>query len=255
MDLDDKDHELGDWRISAVARIAQDVPATPQGAPAHKAGTPLYVVSSVKMDNGVNIGFTLPSAPALALDIASRTAATAVELLRSFAWRDVITPNGPGFSVSDDDIPALFDFFQHCMVVSAFSYQALEVFCNYSIERHMKESMAVKRRGKKVILSPEEIERQLSTSDKLDQVLPTLYDTSTPKGKKVWEPYRQLQQSRDSSIHLKSKDQKGSEYSTLYYQFLSGNFVDFPKAAANMIEYYLSGKPPRWLVHWKKRYA
>lgn len=250
MKLDENDKELDDWRIGVVVRLAKDVPATPQGAPAHKAGTPLKVVSQVKLRNGASIGFTLPSAAALALDVAKKESDIAVAQLKAFAWTDVITPDGPGFSVSEDDTSNLFDFFQKCMVVATFSYQALEVFCNHSIERELKSSINVKRRNKNVLLSPEEVERQLSTSEKLCQVLPNIYGAPTPKGKKVWEPYKKLQYVRDASIHLKSKDQKATDINSLYYEYLSGGFAEFPKTAGNMIHHFIRGREPRWLTHW-----
>ena len=124
------------------------------------------------------------------------------------------------------------------MVVSAFSFQALEVFCNQSIGRSVRGTTVVKRRGKRVSLTAEEIERQLSTNEKLSQVLPEIFDIPTPKGKKVWEPFKELQESRDSAIHLKSNHQYAVDENTLYYQFLTGKFEHYPRAAADMISYF-----------------
>ena len=253
--FDERDDELGDWRIDLVGRIAQDLPATVNGAPAHKEGTPFFGSSSVKMENGAILGFTLPSAPALALEIAATSSKEAKQLLLGFAWRDVLTPDGPGYSISNEDTKSLFDFFQKCMITATFAYQALETFSNYSIERKLKEPVTLKRRNKKVTLSPTEIERQLSTSEKLCQILPDIYDVSTPKGKQPWEQFKKLKNARDSSIHLKTRDQTGKDSDTLYYEFLSGHFETFPLAAANMISWFVKGQEQRWLKHWYRKYA
>ena len=219
------EEQLGDWRTAAVTWLTEDVPATAGGAPSHKAGSVVTQAASVKMDNGAVLGFTLPSASAMALDIAAQSALSAIKSLRSFAWHDVLTPDGPGFSIANKDTPELFDFFQQCMVVSAFSFQALEVFCNQSIGRSVKEPIVVKRRGKRVSLTAEELERQLSTNEKLSQVLPGVFDIPTPKGKKAWEPFKELQESRDSAIHLKSNHQYAVDENTLYYQFFKNQDI------------------------------
>lgn len=234
--------------------MTEDVPATAGGAPSHKAGSVVAQAASVKMDNGAVLGFTLPSAPAMALDIAAQSASSAMKSLRSFAWHDVLTPDGPGFSIASKDTSELFDFFQLCMAVSAFSFQALEVFCNQSIGRSVKGPTIVKCRGKRVSLTAEELERQLSTTEKLSQVLPGIFNIPTPKGKKVWEPFKELQGSRDSAVHLKSNHQYAVDENTLYYQFLTGKFEHYPRAAADMISYFHKGEDPRWLKQWYEKY-
>ncbi|WP_115718824.1 hypothetical protein [Gallaecimonas mangrovi] len=249
------EEELGDWRIAAVTWLTKDVPATSGGAPAHKAGSVVTQAASVKLKNGANLGFTLPSATALALDMAAQSAESSMKLLRQFTWQDVITPDGPGFSVAKEDTTELFNFFQQCMITSTFSFQALEVFCNQSIGRSVKDAVTVKRRNKRVSMSASELERQLSTSEKLSQILPPLYEVATPKGKKVWEPFKKLQEARDSSIHFKSSHQYAVSEDTLYYDFLNGNFQHFPRAAADMISWFYKDNQPRWLKIWYEKYA
>ena len=78
-------------------------------------------------------------------------------------------------------------------------------------------------------------------------VLPKIVGVPTPKGKKVWEPYKKLKIARDSIIHFKSSDQYAADKDSLYFQFLNGGFEGYPSAAIGMIKYFIKGKKPRWL--------
>lgn len=240
---------VGDWRIAVVARLAQDVPAAYPGGPAHKAGTPVYQSSLVQTGHGELIGFVTPSAVALAMNLAIKSSVEAARLFTSISYRDVVTPHGSGLSVEQAGIPLLYDFFEQCMLSAVFSFQSLEAFCNQVILRELKDAMEVKRRDNLVSLAPIELERQLSTNEKLAQIIPKIRRVPTPKGKAVWEPFKRLQEARDATVHLKASDQYSTDRDSLFFQFLSHKAAEFPKAAADMIRYFHPGKDawPRWL--------
>lgn len=65
------------------------------------------------------------------------------------------------------------------------SFQALEVFSNHSVSRNNFPGMEIKRRKKRQFFSATEIERNLSTDEKLSTVLPVIFELP-PKGKKPW---------------------------------------------------------------------
>ena len=240
------DDGLGDWRIAAATRLTADVPAAFPGGPSYKAGTPVYQATHIER-NGGYFGFTLPSAPAMAFNVAIDSNKCAMVILRSLEFHDTLTPDGQGKGVSHDHIENLYNFFERCMISATFSFQALEAYCNHAILTKLKESMVINRGGKKVQMSPSEIERQLPTPEKLSVVLPKLYGVPTPKGKKVWEPYKRLQAARDSTIHLKAYDQYASYNESLFVKFLDGEFNEYPSAAANMIRHFVGDDRPRWL--------
>ena len=136
------------------------------------------------------------------------------------------------------------------MISVTFSFQALEVFANHTISRNLKESIEVKRRKKKVLLAPREIESQLSTDEKLATVLPKILNLPTPKGKQVWQEYKMLKDTRDATIHLKSYDLKSTnedENELLFFQFLNIDPLRYPKAAEAMVRYFQKDNVPRWL--------
>jgi len=242
-----EDDGLGDWRYAAASRLAKDVPAAYPGGPSHKAGAPVYQSALVKTVDGENIAFTAPSATAMALNVARKAANHATTLHEQLEYRRVVTPDGPGKGICTSSDSRLFDFFEQCMVSAVFSYHALEVFCNHTISREVNQAVDVKRRGKRSSLRPSELERQLSTEEKLSQVLPKLKGLPTPKGKAVWEPFKRLKEVRDSTVHLKSGDQYTIDRESLFFQFLSRRANEYPAAAVAMIRYFSPEGEPRWL--------
>jgi hypothetical protein len=245
----DADGDVGDWRIALATRLAQDLPPAYPGGPAHKAGTPVYQSSLVQTQQGDLVGFTTPSAVAMAMNLAIRASREAARVHTTIAFRTVATPHGAGRGVEQASIPVLYDFFEQCMLSAVFSFQSLEAFCNQVILRELKEAMEVKRRDKRCMLTPIELERQLSTNEKLSQVVPKIRKISTPKGKAVWEPFKRLQEARDATVHLKASDQYSTDRDSLFFQFFSHKAAEFPKAAADMIRYFYpqQNEWPRWL--------
>lgn len=245
-----KDDGLGDWRIAVATRLAEDLLVAFPGGPSHKTGAPVCQAELIQNSKGEFIGFIAPSATAMAFHIAIEASKKALGLYDMLTYDGVFTPHGPGKSISKERSGELFDFFEQCMISATFSFQALETFCNHTIVRELKQPMEFKRREKNIILNPQEIERQLSTDEKLATVLPKIKNVPTPKGKKVWEQFKVLKDARDSTIHLKSIDQYSANTTrkeTLFFQFLNHKAVEYPLAAEAMIQYFVGNNKPRWL--------
>lgn len=252
-----KHDAFGDWRIQAVATLAQDVPAAYPGGPSHKAGVPVYLVSAAKHDEHNSIGFVTPNHPALALNIALGASKKANHLKQTLAFKDVVTPSGPGKSVAHENLPHLYDFFEQCMISATFSFQALESYCNSVIKSEAKEPIRIKRRKKWVSLLPNEAERKLSTEEKVTIVIPELLNVSTPKGKKHWLGFKTLKATRDATIHLKSSDMYNMEQTddkSLFFHFLNNDIMLFPTTSFGLIHYFLEAiKIPRWALCFKEK--
>ncbi len=241
---------LGDWRIAAAARLAKDMPAAFPGGPSHKAGAAVYHTELIQTKAGEHLAFLTPSATAMAFNVAVTASRKAKTLFEALTYDRILTPHGPGKAISNARIGELFDYFEQCMISVTFSFQALEVYANHTIARHLKDAMEVKRGKNTVRLAPPELERQLSTDEKLASVLPKIRNVPTPKGKAVWDKFKVLKDTRDATIHLKSRDTKserdsGKEH--LFFQFLNIDPSHFPKAAEEMVRHFEKGHAPRWL--------
>ena len=244
--------EFGDWRILGALRLAEDVPAAFPGGPSHKAGSPVLLTDLACDESGVPTGFTAPDASAMAFSIAYRASNEATKLKNKLRFDQVATPDGPGQAVSNDNSTELFDFFEAAMQSVVFSFLALECFCNHVINRELTEAVEIKRKKKRIFLSPAQAERQLSTEEKLTQIIPKLKGKATPKGKKVWESFVNLKRARDSCVHMKGSSQYSggdSDDNSLFFFFLHFNISEYPDASRRMVEYFFqSERLPRWLV-------
>jgi len=250
------DDTLGDWRIQGVTRITKDLPAAFPGGPSHKAGTPIHLGTSTRGTGDQPIGFVTPSSTALALSIAINASIQSVILFQQIIFENVSTPEGPGMSVLYKKISPLFDYFESCMTTVTFSYQALETFCNWEIADKIQGTFTVKRDNVDETFTVDEIERRLSTEEKLHLIIPMLFGTASPKGRKAWENFKKLKHARDSIVHLKSSDQYPNrnlpttvDKDSLYFVFLNNKMTYFPKAAIKMIQHFYPGSKgiPRWL--------
>ncbi len=123
-----EDDGLGDWRIQAVSRIRKDVPPAYPGGPSHKAGDPLYLLTSTKNRNNESVGFVTPSATAMALNIAMQSSTEAKGLSAGLVFSEVLTPEGKGKAISAKNVGPLFDYFEKCMTAVTFKFSGTRGF-------------------------------------------------------------------------------------------------------------------------------
>jgi hypothetical protein len=242
---------LGDWRIQAASRIVADVPAAYPGGPAHKAGSVIVQTTMAATAQHPNLGFITPSAAALALSAGFRSAERAASLWGQVQYQTLVTPDGPGSGVNN--IAVLFDYFEEALAAANSSFQAIEAFANATIARLLTGTMAVLRRTGPQQMDAEDIERRVSTSEKIATILPALLNAPSIKGGHEWQLFDKLKDVRDASTHFKSGDQypgsgkaaKGSLYDVL----LNSDPHEFPLTAVRVISKIAGTPQPRWLAH------
>lgn len=245
---------LGDWRQWAVTRLASDLPATPAGAPAHKAGALIHLSTITRDSKRQLIGFIVPSPVALALSIAIKEAQTAEDLRAKISFEKEVTPQGPGKGVPANQSEILFDFFEKCMVAVTFSFNALEVFSNQTIA----DEVATTYMWKDKQLDAYKLQRTLSTEQKLTEVLPVLLGVDDASSSLIWNDFRRLKQARDSTIHMKSKEAYSSgsldENSLFEEFFIMPSILGFPKFAVAIISHTRrpGAEERRWLSRAKE---
>jgi len=231
---------LPDWRIAVISQIVQDVPAAYEGGPSHKKGSFVALIHHERQPRKQVISFTTPHAAALSLGAAVKNSIAAIESKAKLVPIEVISPSGKSKMYGPDDI--LFDYLEYSMASANFSYQALESFCNSVIARADKiETLEIKVKKEIKVLSKREIERNLSTEDKLLQVLPAILEIDSPKSTLRWHHFKQLKEIRDSIVHMKSYSlfsQMKGDASSLYFKLIESNPLIFPKIAFELIWLY-----------------
>lgn len=239
-----KDDKLGDWRIDLVAQVAKDYENAP-------AGTPIWLVSVAKHKKHNYLSFATPSAAALCLNIAIDAAAHAEALRPRLQLTPMLTPEGKrGFSVRQESVGDLYCFFEQSMISVTMSFQAIEVFANSVIGRRAAKNIVVKRKGGDKSLTPVEAERELSTEEKIGQVLPNIIGVASPRGNRAWQAFKTLKVGRDATVHLKSKDvytRNNIDRESLFFYYLNHDVRKFPVAAIKVISHFWPAGLPRWL--------
>jgi len=217
-----------DWRYFAIDR----------------AGTGLgSIATSEWLKKKQEIGFGLPSAPALFLNLAfeayRKRVGTNVEKLFDEH------PESQG-TYPENHTP-LFDYFETAMSEIIFSYSAIEAALNEIIPSDFIYERAGKAGRPPTRMSAQEIERTISLNEKIKQVLPKALGKISPASGKLWPPYSKLQDLRDRLIHLKSVDRKssGPEEETIWGRLLKLGATSYPNVASDMINHFY---PPnrRW---------
>lgn len=253
-----KDDGLGDWRIRAVTRLAKR--SVPREGHAYEAGSSVTLATVTEVGEGQVLSFTTPSPPALALSVAIRAAHSAKELRKKVAFTEKVE----SYPISHDkskleqlitlitNDTSLYDFFEECMVTLIFSFQALETFSNTIIAEKLEYTYLLKRRKENLELTAEELQREASTEEKVGTILPKILYIEGPKGKKVWQSFKQLKKARDTTIHMKALDAysgRNIDKETFFYNLLHAEPKGFPRAAIDMMAFFSKdGGLPRWLV-------
>lgn len=236
-----------DWRLQAITSLAEDW-HSPTGA-IHKAGAPVQKVGFIRYpgkDSLMSMPVPNPCAMYISFSFYAKDQSEKIlsELDPHFLSSEFLT-------VSKEYESKFFDALQFLISVVIFSYTSIEVFANESVSDDFV--LKRERRDNKFTeaYSKDQIERFLSLSVKLDEVLPSIFSISSPKGKEVWRDFVWLEDLRDRFIHLKSTDweksnpEKADDY--VWTTLLSKKTLRAPRLAVQLINYYYHVDKPRWL--------
>jgi|HubBroStandDraft_2_1064218.scaffolds.fasta_scaffold81536_2 hypothetical protein len=244
------DDNFGDWRIDTVSRLAQSFGDAP-------VGTPIRLMSTGRHRKHNYLSFITPNGSALCLNVAIGAAALGEAIRPRLMLAPTVTHDGHrGSQVRDESTGDLYYFFEQSIISVTMSFLAIEIFANTIIGRRAKENIVIKRKGGvEKNLTPKEAERELSTEEKLGQVLPGILGVSCPRGNRAWQSFKTLKDARDATVHLKSRDiytrnDVGRE--SLFFHYLNHDARDFPKAAIKVITHFFPRDLPRWLLHAKE---
>lgn len=234
--------ELGPWRLAAPKWLRW-----PPGSELDSLRM-AYQVSSFR-DGSSEVSFPTPSAAALHLNAAWKSALRALQLKTSIAW--IVEGSSKNLDVRNTDI--LFDYLEEMMITAYCSYAAIEAYCNWTIVSLAKGPIEVKRKKETLQLKALEAERNVSTAEKLKRIVPDILGVPTPAGKRVWELFRDVEGLRDRVTHFKRRDQLRPAHETseptALFELYQTDPMWLPQAAMEIIRYFYRDKrdEPRWL--------
>lgn len=199
-------------------------------------GTGLGMIATTEKIGEKVVGFGLPSAPSLYLNIAR-----GAHLKRaSIDLNGIFVAHPPPQGTWPEDHGPLFNYFEYFACEVIFAFTALEAFANEVIPPDFVYNFKSEKKTDSVPLTKAEIERRVSLDEKLKKVIPEAHKLRGPNGTKVWQDYKELKGVRDRLIHLKSIDRKpsGPEHQTLWGLMLEKQGIAFPDLAARVIGHF-----------------
>jgi hypothetical protein len=194
----------GDWRLQTTSHLAKDWDNPWTGITVPK-GTRVTVVSVIQLTKKKQVTVPIPNATALMLNASARAFESA-RTLRELSLIDKSLKNELSFRSEADAL----DYIERMIEAIVLAYSAIEAFANEAIPndfiyaRHKTSDVVLEASNKTTI------ERYSSTDEKLTTILPEVLGCKSPKGSHCWQKYKQLKDSRDRIIHMKTQDRKSS---------------------------------------------
>jgi len=183
---------------------------------------------------GVEAAFAAPNEIALALG-ASRNAFLRVKNQRD---RIVALAKQKG-AIQGDDATPFYDALEDLQICVIFSYKAVESLCNALIPddfvHEVEDSKGIIQRYGK-----EQIERWISTSTKVKEILPKVIGCPKPSEQKFWSDFKSLENLRNDIVHSKSK----SSAETLSELF-SDDLAKYLRSVSDLIEFFYTHSTTR----------
>ena len=180
------------------------------------------------------ISFSLPSAPALFLNISRKhhDMRSVIDIMGQFNANH-------GNTFWPESHSLVFDYLENFAAEVIFAYAALESFSNEIIPADFKYNFRRSKKSEEEIAKPD-IERFVSLDEKLKRVIPQAHNLKSPASSKHWASYKKLRQMRDRIVHLKSIDRRssGPEHQTLWAEMISRRYENYPKIAVGVVGFF-----------------
>jgi hypothetical protein len=120
-------------------------------------------------------------------------------------YKEIIQPNlnpGKKYEVSIDDLHKIYDYLEHIQTSIICVYSAIEALSNVAIPNGF---ILTKKNNKGIMETwkKENIERWISTTEKISKIVPSIRKIESPASQRFWEDFIALKDIRDEIIHQK----------------------------------------------------
>lgn len=179
------------------------------------------------------VTFNSPNNISLSLSIMKKSFLKAVKMYKELSLDKV---NG-NFNIEQENKSTLFDYFEETISSLIFSYVSIETMTNAAIpEKYEYEN--INERGIREIWSKENIERWMSTSDKISKILPKILNTENIMEEPFWNDFKDLEKLRNQIIHQKTIENGAKLDSQIYESLLQPNIFKKIKSSLAVIEFF-----------------
>lgn len=155
-------------------------------------------VIKAKIDNN-NIYIAAPNEISLSLSISKKSQLKS-NRIRIELFRHIESPEG---KIYNAEVSTAYDYLEEIQKAIVFSYKAIESFCNEAIpDDYIYKKLNTK--GIQEHYPKEQIERWISTSEKVSEILPDVLHAQSPKEEVYWSNFKNLERLRNDIVHSKS---------------------------------------------------
>jgi hypothetical protein len=223
-----------DWRADRITHITQDWGK-------FKKGDPIRPTLIIKTISGSKKRIEFPLLQSLSFNRAISAAKEAEKLKKSITYYQ----KSDGIEkIAEKDLVILFDYFEYCMITVTFCYQALETYANYIIVKKIHAPYPLHRikNGKELeqFFDKRQIQRFASIEEKMGIILPDILKIKSPKGTKIWKPYKNLKKIRDESVHVKIYPEtfNGEDKDSILYLLYNCEPKEIVNDTLKLVEYF-----------------
>lgn len=174
-----------------------------------------------------------PNSIALSLNLMKKSYKRSKELLKIL----LNNKESETIKLGENDKKTLYDFFEEVTTSIIFSYISVESFANAAIpEDFIYERINDKRI--KESLNKENIERWLSTSQKISEILPIILNTKEIKKEDFWTRFKELEKIRNEIVHQKTVENGTILDSELFNKLLSDDIFKKISSSLSVIKFF-----------------
>lgn len=145
--------------------------------------------------------------------------------------------NEKTIKLENKDKSLLYEYFEEITTSIIFAYIAVEAFTNAAIPEDFQYEKLNDKKVKE-IWSKENIERWLTTSQKVSEILPIILKTNDIKKEDFWQQFKALEKLRNDIIHQKTIENGTTLNSEMYVDLLNSEVFQKIKSAISVIKFF-----------------
>lgn len=180
----------------------------------------------------IKFSYDVPNNISVSLNIVKKTSERAKKL-----YQNILKKEQNANKYSEHNRNDLYDYFEEIQSSIIFSYITVEGLSNAAIPSNYKYTRINEKRIKE-ILHKENIERWVSTSEKVSEILPKIFKSSDIKSEKFWSKFKELESLRNSIVHQKTIENDTELDEELYKKMLNPNIFEIINSAYAVIDFY-----------------
>ncbi|MCX6328242.1 MAG: hypothetical protein NTZ85_01830, partial [Bacteroidia bacterium] len=139
--------------------------------------------------------------------------------------------------IIEKDKSMLYDYFEEIITSLTFAYIAIESFSNAAIPENYKHKI-INEKGIKEIWPKESIERWMTTSDKVSEILPKIFKSSNIKNEPFWSHFKELEKFRNEIVHQRTIEKGTKLDSEIFKSLINYDIFTKIKSAISVIEFF-----------------